>query len=107
LRGIAVRRHLVAAPGGLSSGAPGSGIAHRAHTIDIDAPIPKGLKRLQGREGKSLGRLVSDLLAQPLVSRRKAQPEAAPFVWISRPMAARVDLADKSALRDAMDKAAL
>ncbi|KAB2867691.1 MAG: antitoxin, partial [Burkholderiaceae bacterium] len=35
-------------------------------TIDIDDPILKDLKRLQRREGKSLGRLVSDLLAQAL-----------------------------------------
>ena len=30
-------------------------------TIDIDDPIFKELKRLQRREGKSLGRLVSDM----------------------------------------------
>ena len=35
-------------------------------TIDIDAPILRDLKRRQKQEGKSLGRLVSDLLAQAL-----------------------------------------
>ena len=43
-------------------------------TIDIDDPILKDLKRLQKREGKSLGRLVSDLLAQALANSRKAPP---------------------------------
>jgi len=35
-------------------------------TIDIDDPILKEVKRLQAQQGKSLGRLVSDLLAQSL-----------------------------------------
>ena len=73
-------------------------------TIDIDDPILKDLKRLQRREGKSLGRLVSDLLAQALAAQpRGSQPTAAAFRWIARPMRARVDLADKHALLDAMD----
>ena len=73
-------------------------------TIDIDDPILKDLKRLQRREGKSLGRLVSDLLAQALAAQpRGSQSTAAVFKWIARPMRARVDLADKHALLDAMD----
>jgi mRNA-degrading endonuclease RelE of RelBE toxin-antitoxin system len=40
-------------------------------TIDIDDPILKDVKRLQKREGTSLGRLVSDLLAESLARRRK------------------------------------
>jgi hypothetical protein len=71
-------------------------------TLDIDDPILKDLKRLQRREGKSLGRLVSDLLAQALVTRRAASPPPPPFEWIAKPMQARVDLADKHALLDAM-----
>jgi hypothetical protein len=73
-------------------------------TIDIDEPILKDLKRLQRREGKSLGRLVSDLLALALASQRRGSQPAAPnFQWIARSMRARVDLADKHALLDAMD----
>lgn len=72
-------------------------------TIDIDDPILKDLKRLQRREGKSLGRLVSDLLAQSLASARSADAVAAPaFNWHSQPMKAKVDLSDKHALLDAM-----
>lgn len=74
-------------------------------TIDIDDPILKDLKRLQRREGKSLGRLVSDLLAQALVTSQRGSPPAAPaFNWIARPMRARVDLADKHALLDTMNE---
>ena len=35
-------------------------------TIDIDDPILKKIKAIQARDGRSLGRLVSDLLAQAL-----------------------------------------
>ena len=35
-------------------------------TLDLDAPVLNGLKRLQQREGQSLGRLASDLLATAL-----------------------------------------
>ncbi len=73
-------------------------------TIDIDAPILKELKRLQKTEGKSLGRLASELLAQALARRRK--PEiATEFEWISRAMDAKVDLTDKEAIYQAMDEA--
>jgi hypothetical protein len=74
-------------------------------TIDIDDPILKDLKRLQRREGKSLGRLVSDLLAVALALQQRSSLPAPPvFKWIARPMHARVDLADKHALLDAMDE---
>lgn len=72
-------------------------------TIDIDDPILKEVKRLQRREGKSLGRLVSDLLAQSLADRRKAPKSELQFRWIAKPMGARIDLGDKDALLDAMD----
>jgi hypothetical protein len=73
-------------------------------TLDIDDPILKDLKRLQRRQGKSLGRVVSDLLAQALAAQREATVAPPPaFKWIARSMHARVDLADKSALLDAMD----
>ena len=76
-------------------------------TIDIDDPILKDLKRLQQREGKSLGRLVSDLLAQSLANQGSTEaPPALVFNWIMRPMNARVDLADKYAVLDAMDERA-
>lgn len=76
-------------------------------TIDIDDPILNDLKRLQQRNGKSLGRLVSDLLAQALAESQAAARQPAPaFRWNSRPMKAKIDLADKHAVLDAMDEPA-
>lgn len=75
-------------------------------TIDIDAPILRDLKRLQRREGKSLGRLVSDLLAQALEGRRAATPPP-PFRWTTRRMHARVDVSDKDALHALLDRGSL
>jgi hypothetical protein len=72
-------------------------------TLDIDDPLLRELKQLQAREGKSLGRLVSDLLAQAL--KVDAAPTAAsPPVWIARPMRARVNLEDKEAVYRALDR---
>lgn len=72
-------------------------------TIDLDEPVLRELKRVQKVEGKSLGRLVSDLLTQAL-SARKAKPAArAPFHWIAQPMGTQVDLSDKDAVRALMD----
>lgn len=73
-------------------------------TLDIDDPILKDLKRLQRREGKSLGRLVSDLLAQALADSKQTPTAAREFCWISRPMGAPIDLNDRDALLDAMDE---
>jgi len=72
-------------------------------TIDIDDPIIKELKRMQRRERKSLGKLVSELLAQALATPRTETDGAGEFAWIAKPMGARVDLADKHAVLDAMD----
>ena len=74
-------------------------------TLDIDQPILDELKRLQKREGKSLGQLASSLLAEAL-KREKSGASAAPpaFDWISAPMGARVDLRDKDALYRALDQ---
>lgn len=72
-------------------------------TVDIDASILKDLKRLQEREGKSLGRLISDLLAEALARRRSSSRPRSAFRWIARPLRPRVDLDDKEALYAALD----
>ena len=69
-------------------------------TIDLDPTVLAELKRRQRREGKTLGRLVSELLAERLD--RDAPPPPEPFEWIARPMSARVDLDDPEALRRAI-----
>ena len=76
-------------------------------TIDLDAPILKDLKELQQLEGKSLGRLASDLLAQAIRDRRDAMHQAAEpqFNWITSAMGAKIDLSDKNLLLDSIDQA--
>ena len=73
-------------------------------TVDIDAPILQDLKRLQRREGKSLGRLISDLLASALRQHDARSSPPASFRWIARPMRAQIDVADKEALYAALDR---
>jgi hypothetical protein len=73
-------------------------------TVNIDDPILKELKELQKKRGKSLGRVISDLLAQALRSHGEKQKPDKPFSWISQPMEARIDLDDKDALYEAMEK---
>jgi hypothetical protein len=73
-------------------------------TLNLDAPILRDLKRLQKREGKSLGRLVSDLLAQALQQGRSDQMPGPAFHWHSQPLEPRVDLGDKEAIRALLDR---
>ena len=72
-------------------------------TVDIDAPVLKDLKKMQQKEGKSLGRLISDLLAEALGERKSAKAPANPPKWISKRMGARIELADHEALYAAME----
>jgi hypothetical protein len=72
-------------------------------TIDIDAPILRDLKRRQKREGKSLGRLVSDLLAEALHRRKDERGASSTFRWIARSMRAQIDLADKETIYKVLD----
>jgi hypothetical protein len=73
-------------------------------TVDIDAPILREVKRRQKREGKSLGRVVSDLLAQALHQSKRDQISPASFRWIARSMRAQVDLADKEAVYETLNR---
>ena len=73
-------------------------------TIDIDAPVLAELKAVGKREGKSLGRLVSDLLASALAGRRQPRRSSAPPLrWVSKSMRARVDLNDRDAVYEALE----
>ncbi len=71
-------------------------------TIDIDPSVLRDLKRRQRREGKTLGRLVSELLTAAMSNDEPTSPT--PFEWTTRPMKARVDLEDKEAVRRALDE---
>jgi hypothetical protein len=63
-------------------------------TIDIDDPILRGVKAIQKKEGRSIGSVISELLADALARRRRRRTRL-PFHWISRPMKALIDLEDK------------
>jgi hypothetical protein len=65
-------------------------------TLDIDDPILQELRVLEEREGRPIGRIVSDLLAEALSHRATAG--VAPLQWVSKPMRAKIDLTDKEAL---------
>jgi hypothetical protein len=73
-------------------------------TVDLDDAVLRELKRLQKREGKALGRLVSDLVAQALALRKASAESPKPFAWISHPMGARMNLADKEAVYAVLDR---
>ena len=66
-------------------------------TLDIDGPILREVKAIHKREGRSMGTIVSELLAEALAWRRplRARP---PFRWTSRPMKSLVDPMDKQAV---------
>jgi hypothetical protein len=70
-------------------------------TIDLDATVLRELKRRKRRSGQSLGQLASELLAAAL---REPARDRTTFRWRSGPMRARIDLADKEALRRAVDE---
>ena len=72
-------------------------------TVDIDDPILREVKRIHEREGRSMGAVVSELLADAL-ARRRASPRRPEFRWTSRPMNARVNLADKDAVYAVLDR---
>lgn len=70
-------------------------------TIDIDSAVLRELRKRTRREGKTLGGLVSELLARALSTDANEAPQR--FEWTSRPMRARVDLEDKEAVRRALE----
>ena len=72
-------------------------------TVDIDPTVLRQLKARQRREGKTLGRLVSELLSTALQADGNEPPSPALLAWSSRPMRALVDLDDPEALRRALD----
>lgn len=72
-------------------------------TLDIEAPLLRELKALQAKEKRSLGKIVSQLLAEAL-ARRKSPPEPTRLQWVSRPMHALVALSDKEAVYGILDR---
>jgi hypothetical protein len=71
-------------------------------TLDIDAPILREVKAIHEKEGRSMGAIVSELLAEALARRRPSRARPS-FRWTSRAMKSLVDLADKEAVCAALD----
>jgi len=71
-------------------------------TLDIDDPILREVKAIHEKEGRSIGAVVSELLAEALAGRRPSRPRPS-FRWTSRPMKSLVDLTDKEAVHAALD----
>ena len=75
-------------------------------TLDIADPIMDDLRALQKKDGRSIGSIASELLADALAVRRQKKIAENPKLnWITRDMGEpRVDLDDKEALYAALDR---
>ena len=71
-------------------------------TLDIEAPVLEELRKLQKREGGTLGELVSRLLAEALARKPGSPPK---LEWTAKPMHARLDLEDKDVVYAILDRA--
>lgn len=71
-------------------------------TIDLDPTLLRQLKQRARREGKSLGRLASEVLSAALEREAPVEPPP-PLAWSSRSMGALVDLEDREAVRRALE----
>ena len=69
-------------------------------TLDIDASVLGELRKRQRRENKTLGALVSELLAKAIEAEVK---EPRPFKWIAKDLRPLVDLEDKDAVWAILD----
>jgi len=71
-------------------------------TVDIDASVLRELKKRQERERKTLGQLISELLAKAIESENEHTPTT-PFRWVTKDLQPRVDIEDKDALWSVLD----
>ncbi len=67
-------------------------------TLNLDTPLLEELHEMGKRERKSLGDLVSELVAEALALRARRETKPQEFHWTTRAMGARVDISDKEAL---------
>jgi hypothetical protein len=71
-------------------------------TVDIDDPILREVKAIHEKEGRPMGAVISELLAEA-IARRRSSHSRPTFRWTSRPMKALIDLTDKEAVYAALD----
>lgn len=68
-------------------------------TVNLDASVLRALKRRAAEEGKSLGDVISEIVAPALASNSR-KTRSSPFRWRTAPMGPpKVDLEDKEAVR--------
>lgn len=72
-------------------------------TLDIDAPVLADLKRLGQTRHIPMGRLASEILGRALREAASDGTQPTEFKWIEKSMVARVDLADREAVYEAME----
>ena len=72
-------------------------------TVDIDTAVLKEIKKIQKRDGRSLGAIISDLLSDAIARRAAKEPSAPLVKWIAQPMKPKVDLLDKEAIWKVLD----
>lgn len=72
-------------------------------TVDIDASVLRELKKRQERERKTLGQLISELVAKAIETENKTA-STSPFAWVEKDLRPRVDLEDKDALWSILDE---
>ena len=74
-------------------------------TLDLDASVIGELRRRSRREGKSMGRVASELLAPTLA--KDPSRGSAPLAWTARDLGEPlVDLEDKEAVQAMLDRRA-
>ena len=71
-------------------------------TVNLDPSVLGELKRRAKDEGKSLGEVITEIVAAADLA-RNPEPDRREFHWHSQNMGANVDLEDKEAVRRALD----
>jgi len=71
-------------------------------TLNIDDPVLREVKAIQEKEDRSMGAIVSELLAEALARRRSSRARP-PFRWNAQDMKSLVDLSDKEVVYAALD----
>lgn len=71
-------------------------------TVDIDASVLRELRKRQERERKTLGQLISELLAKAMAD--DASGAGTPLRWVTKDLEPRIDLDDKDAVWSALDE---
>lgn len=72
-------------------------------TVDIDRNVLREVRRLANAEGKTLAQVVSELLAAALATQKKGA-SVVELSWKAKSMRARVDLEDKEAVYEALER---